>query len=130
MKLGRLALIPVFLLAVLPVVIAQSSELRLGERVRSRLTKEDKVLDDGSYYKLYEFRARRGQNLTIELRSPEFDPYLTLIDELGLEVLSTHDVSDDRVAKIEITATYNGKYLLRINSVRKLETGSYTLLVK
>ena len=130
MKLRSVMLVSVFLLALAPVGSAQSGEIRLGEKVRGHLSKEDKLLDDGSYYRLYEFRAQRGQNLTIELRSTGFDPYLTLIDEWGTEIMSTHDVSENHVAKIEITAIYPGKYLLRINSVRKTETGSFTLLVK
>ncbi|MBI4470703.1 MAG: PPC domain-containing protein [Acidobacteria bacterium] len=113
-----------------PVSFGQSKRLRVGEPVRSRLTRQDKALDDGSHYRLYEFRAARGQSLTIELKSSDFDPYLTLFDGDGTEIVSAHDLTGNNIARIEITATYTGTYLMRINSMRGPAVGTYTLTVK
>ncbi len=133
MKLLGCAIFTLFLMLGSGPVLAQT-QLRFGDPVREQLTSKDKTLDDGSYYHLYEFRARRGQRLVIELSSSDFEPYLTLFDRDGTEIISTRGVAANangpRTARIEITAPYMGMYLMRVNSVRYREVGNYSLVIK
>ena len=55
-----------------------------GVRVESgRLAAGDTTLRSGEYRDSYTFAGRRGQTVTVDLRSADFDPYLIVIDPTG-----------------------------------------------
>jgi len=80
---------------------------------------------DGSYYDLYVFRGDRGQRIVIHLRSKEFQPYLTLMDEDGVAILS--ESGEHGHARLHCTLSRSGRYFIRVNSVRREGKGRYHL---
>ncbi|MCS6815950.1 MAG: hypothetical protein N0A16_04375 [Blastocatellia bacterium] len=99
--------------------------IRLGQTVEGALEEGDRKMADGSYYDLYVFRGHRGQRIVIHLRSKEFQPYLTLMDENGVEILS-HS-GEHGHAHIRCTLAHPGRYFIRVNSVRREGKGRYQL---
>lgn len=99
--------------------------IHVGQTVQGALEEGDRKMPDGSYYDLYVFRGNRGQKIAIHLRSNEFHPYLTLLDENGVEILS--DSSEQGHARIHCTLSHTGRYFIRVNSVRKEGRGKYWL---
>ncbi len=99
--------------------------IQIGQTVEGALEEGDRKMADGSYYDLYVFRGNRGQRIVIHLRSREFHPYLTLMDENGVEMLS--DSGEHGHAQLRCTLPRSGRYFIRVNSVRREGRGRYQL---
>ncbi|HEX2202164.1 MAG TPA: PPC domain-containing protein [Longimicrobium sp.] len=107
--------------------------LRAGRTVRGRLSSGDPTLDNGAFFHLYRYEGRRGERVTLTLRSTDFDAYLVLGTEGGRHGIETALVRDDdgaggRDSRISFTLPYDGEYVVRVNSVTA-GSGSYTLEV-
>lgn len=102
--------------------------ISVGQTVRGKLERGDAEADDGSYFDGYRFTGRRGQRLTIQLRSDDFDAYLALYDAQGREVTTNDDGDDDSTdAEIEFNVPGDGDYVIRANTLVEGETGDYIL---
>jgi hypothetical protein len=99
--------------------------IRIGQTVEGVLQEGDRKMADGSYYDLYVFRGDRGRRIVIHLRSKEFQPYLTLMDEDGVEILS--ESGEQGHAHLRCTLSRSGRYFIRVNSVRREGKGRYHL---
>lgn len=66
-------------------------EISSDQPVSDLLTRSDDTLDDGSYYHVYRYPARRGEEVSVSLRSDEFDTYLVVVDDGEFR-----EVNDDR----------------------------------
>ncbi len=99
--------------------------IRIGQTIEGALEEGDRKMADGSYYDLYVFRGNRGQRIAIHLRSKDFQPYLTLMDENGVEILS--DSGEHGHAHIRHTLAHSSRYFIRVNSVRRGGKGRYQL---
>lgn len=101
-----------------------------GPRLESgRLAAGDQTLSTGEYVDDYAFEGRRGQQVTIDLRSSQFDPYLIIIDPAN-----KHHENDDyegannrSLVSLELPA--DGRYRVRVTSYKKDETGAYDLRI-
>lgn len=89
-QLGRLiGVIFTFLLA-LPIAVfgqaqwAEGGSIELGQTINGQLTADDQAVG-------YTFVAEAGTTVTITLRSNDFDAYLSLRDENGLEIAFDDD---------------------------------------
>jgi len=106
------------------------SEITVGQTIEGKLEEDDKQMHDGSYYDLYFFNGRRGQKISIDLKSSDFDPYLTLLDRDGTEIVSDNDSGGDHNSRIVTTLTYTGRYFIRVNSLKKDGKGKYILQLR
>lgn len=96
--------------------------------IQGSLRREDNVLPvDNSFFDIYTFEARAGQQVTIEMSSNEIDSYLILLDTTGQELAQDDDGGQNRNARIQVTLPENGTYTLLANSAQEQEFGNYLL---
>ncbi|MBN1436094.1 MAG: PPC domain-containing protein [Sedimentisphaerales bacterium] len=93
-----------------------------------RLQRGDEVYEDGSYYDEYSFRARRGDDVAIELTSDDFDTYLFIMSPSG-EEQSDDDGAGGTNSRLEFTVDESGEYTVWVNSYSAGETGRYELAI-
>jgi hypothetical protein len=108
--------------------------LSAGDRVRGRLSNSDPTLDNGAAFHLYTYQARRGERLTLTLRSEDFDAYLVIGTRggrhgIGSVVARDDDGAGGHDARIDVTLPNAGEYVIRVNSLMP-ETGEYLLEVE
>ena len=112
---------------------ATVSAIRVGQTVSGELNNSDSVLDDGSFYDLYSYRARAGEKVQITLRSGDFDAYFAIGQMKGGKFTaaeSDDDSAGGTDAKIDFTFPADGDYLIRANTLAAGETGRYTLRIE
>ena len=122
--------------AVLPLAfitvpaVAQVVPIGPGQTVNGRLERSDALLDDDSYFDLYEYRGQPGEAIVVILRSSDFDAFLQGGPASGADV-SVEDSDDDGAggtdARLSVTLGPSGLYRIRANSYGAGETGAYTL---
>ena len=103
-----------------------------GEPVSGRLSTTDPKLDDDTYYDAYRFQGRAGQRVTITMRAPDFDAYLSLGRGSGDDyesIESDDDGAGGTDARLEITLPATGQYEVRANALSVGQTGAYSLLL-
>ena len=99
-----------------------------GPEVSARLGRGDKVLPvDNSFYHVYAFDGKAGQQVTIEMASQEVDAYLILLTEDGSELAQDDDSGGAKNAKIVITLPSDGTYIVLANSYEAGQSGNYRL---
>jgi hypothetical protein len=103
-----------------------------GETRRGELTTSSVVLGDGSYYDIWHYDGTAGERIRIEMRSTDFDAFLSFGREVGGE-FETLDSDDDGAggtdARIDFTLPSNGRYVIRANALHADRVGAYTLSV-
>jgi hypothetical protein len=136
MKSLVLALAALCTLAVLaPCAAAQNpvaiqKDLEVGETVRSRLTSDISVHEDGSYYNLYVIRGAPRQQVVVEMRSRDFDAYLrggTLVYGEFIQRASDDDGGSGTDACLPVTLGADGTYVVLATTYEPAETGEYTI---
>ena len=95
--------------------------------VRDRLNSSSETLNNNRYYNRHTFEGKAGEQITIELTSDQFDPYLILIDPDGNRIAKDDDSGEGKNARITVTLPTTGTYVILANSYNKRETGNYTL---
>ncbi|AOX01695.1 hypothetical protein BJP34_21645 [Moorena producens PAL-8-15-08-1] len=95
--------------------------------VRDRLNSNSETLNDNSYYNRHTFEGKAGEQITIELNSDEFDPYLILIDPDDNRIAKNNNSGEGKNARITVTLPTTGTYVIWANSYNKQETGNYSL---
>lgn len=104
-----------------------------GETVNGALDEDDEVLEaDNSYYDLYTYQGRDGEQLTINMESDAFDTYLAIGRMVGgefEEIATMDDGGDGTNSLLEVTLDDDGEYVIRANSFSAGETGDYTLRI-
>lgn len=109
---------------------AEKLEIGGGLEVDGTLNGDSKVLPvDNSYYDLYSFEGKEGQQLTIEMISDDIDSYLILLNSSNRELAQDDDSGGDRNAQIRITLPEDGIYKLLANSYEAGESGNYRLRI-
>lgn len=121
-----------------PVYDARNGgRITAGQRVRGRLTTSDPTLDNGAAFHLYSYDGRRGERLTITLRSDDFDSYLVIGTRGGRHGIGTVLARDDdsgggrdgHDSRIDITLPNDGEVVIRVNPLAASE-GAYELEVE
>ncbi|MBC7170928.1 MAG: hypothetical protein H5U40_00790 [Polyangiaceae bacterium] len=104
----------------------------VDETHQGRLETSDSVLaQDESYYDAYEFRAKEGAKIVLELESPDFDAYVHLMDAEGRQLAHNNDAEPGATrARLEHTARASGTYNAVANSAHGSATGAYTLKIR
>jgi hypothetical protein len=94
-----------------------------------RLEPGDSRLDSGEFYDLHEFTAGAGAQITAELHSTEFDPYIILRSPSG-EQWDNDDWEDRRdMSRVDVTADQEGLWRVQVTTYQPKETGEYQVLV-
>lgn len=102
------------------IMLSEAGELGRGDR----------QLDSGEYVDSYSFRGRRGQRVSIELSSGDFDTYVILIPPGGAQQDNDDRGDGDSTdSRIETALAQDGEYRLLVTSYRPGETGRYRLEV-
>jgi hypothetical protein len=99
--------------------------------IEGALEEGDARLDDGSLYDAFELHARKGQRLTAELTSEDFDPTLHLLDAED-EPIAVNDDARFGVtaAKLDEPIPADGKYKLLLMAQGETKRGAYRLEVR
>ncbi|MEL7067842.1 MAG: trypsin-like peptidase domain-containing protein [Cyanobacteria bacterium J06581_3] len=101
-----------------------------GAPVSGQLTRDSDVLAlDGSYYNAYSFEGRSGQQITVEMNSPNMDAYLILLSPQGRNLMQDDDGGGNTDARLTFTLPEDGTYTVLANSFGPRETGTYELRV-
>lgn len=109
----------------------EPDSITLNSRVTGRLSDRSDVLPDGSYFNSYVFEGRAGQEISVELSSREFDPYLILFSLEDDEFyLNDDDSAGDLNARLTTTLPSNGTYVILANSYAGGEEGRYELSLR
>ena len=112
---------------------AQVRSITVGQTLEGSLDPTDATLGDDSYYDIYTFRASAGDQVSITLRSEDFDSYLGFGPWRNGEIDVTENDDDSGQgltgldAQIQLTIQESGTYAIRVNSLGAMEFGEYTL---
>jgi S1-C subfamily serine protease len=101
-----------------------------GRPAKGVLDSTDPRLEDGSFYDLYFFPARAGQQVSVQMSSPSFDSYLAWGRMDGgkfTQMGRSEEREADGGSRVTITAPADGVYVVRANSRRGGQSGPYTL---
>jgi len=97
---------------------------------QGRLEQGDGVIDtDNSFYDTFEFGTKQGHQITLTMRSTEFNTYLILFDPEQNKVGENDDAAaaGGTNSQIQIRAPSEGQYRVYANSQTSGMTGAYTL---
>ncbi|MEM7590746.1 MAG: hypothetical protein AAF383_04375 [Cyanobacteria bacterium P01_A01_bin.83] len=101
-----------------------------GKLVKSVLDSQDNcdILLENIYCEQYLIQGKSGQQVTIEMNSDDFDPYLVLQTPDGNKLAVNGDISPDNWnAKIAIALPSKGNYLVMARTSVAGESGNYSI---
>ncbi len=98
--------------------------------ITASFSRQDETLPDGSYFQVYEFQGQTGQNVAIEMKSQQVDPYIVLFDPQGRQIADDDDSGGGKNALIRTRLPLTGTYTLYVNSYEAGKIGSYTLAIR
>jgi hypothetical protein len=105
-------------------------ELRVGASVSGSLTAADPTLTDRGAFKVYRFQAQEGQRYVANLRSNDFDAFLTLMRPVGgitEDLRMDDDGGEGTDARLRFRVPTPGTYYLVAQSLAEDGTGAFTL---
>jgi hypothetical protein len=101
----------------------------MGGTVSGTLAQGDLLLDDGSFVDVYGIQLPAGTQLTVDMNSATFDPYLAILTPDN-QAFENDDWEGDRThSRISITTTMAGPYAILATSYSPGATGNYTVTV-
>ncbi len=106
---------------------AAGGALTMGGALNGRLQQGDSTLQSGEFMDRYSFQGRRGQAVTVDMSSSEFDSYLILNAPSGAQQDNDDAAQGSPNARVSWTLPEDGAYTVRATSYRAGETGAYTL---
>jgi S1-C subfamily serine protease len=99
-----------------------------GSIIKGSFTSKSPVLPmDNSYFDLYSFEGKAGQQVTIEMKSQDIDSYLILLGSNQREIAQDDDGGGNKNARLVVTLPVDGTYYIIANSYDARENGNYTL---
>lgn len=98
-----------------------------GSPVNGRLDPNDEKLSDNSYFDLYEFQGKAGQQITITMSSQNVDSFLILLDPEGKKLAENDDSDGSTNSQIAFILPVNGTYSILANTYEAESTGAYSL---
>lgn len=107
-------------------VTASAMPLAFGRTLTGELGKDDDTLSSGEYVERYSFTGRRGQPVTVDLSSDDFDTYLILRAPSG-EQQDIDDTGDSLNSRFERVLEEDGVYTIIATSYAPGETGRFSL---
>jgi hypothetical protein len=110
-------------------------QIQVGQAVNGNLTTDDNLYRDTTYYQFWQFTATAGSQLTVDLSSDDFDPYLIVRGFKAADGRDSSSVDDDGgpgcSARVSTTFPTTGTYTILVNttSTQKKTTGGFTLSI-
>jgi serine protease Do len=100
-----------------------------GQPFADALATGDPVLPNNSFYRLYAFEGKAGQQVTIEVDSQQIDPSVILLYPDKKEVVAQNDdiAANNFNAKLEATLPADGVYLVLTSAFETGEVGNYNV---
>jgi hypothetical protein len=108
------------------IVNVEATAIAFGRTITSQLGKDDDALSSGEYLERYSFTGRRGQPVTIDLSSDEFDTYLILRSPSG-DQQDIDDSGDTLNSRFERVLEEDGVYTILATSYAPGATGTFSL---
>jgi serine protease Do len=111
----------------------QEQDLPLnGQVIQTALKKGDRTLPNNSYFHVYVFEGKEGQQITIEMNSKQIDSNLYLLLPAKEKLIATNDdiAPNNFNAKLTATLPEDGVYYVLANTFAGGESGSYSLQAK
>ena len=110
-------------------VAVGAGTLALGSAIAGALAEGDETISSGEFTDIYRFEGSRGQRVTFDMSSSEFDTYLSLLFPGGGQ-----EENDDRAggegttdSRLTVTLPEDGVYQLVATSYQPGEAGGYTI---
>jgi hypothetical protein len=100
-----------------------------GERHEGRLVSSDRTLGSGEYYDVYTINGRSGEQVVVDLRSSEFDPYLIVIAPDDEQFENDDHEGDAGRSLVSLQVPQDGEYRVVVTSYKAGETGAYDLRI-
>ena len=107
--------------------------LTLGETLRGEITGAENEIEDGHYSDEYEYVARKGETIVIDLSSSDFDVLVYVGEQMDDDfriLASDDDGAGGTNSRLEFTFPEEGFYYIGVTSAGEEETGDYTLRVR
>jgi len=111
---------------------AAQGPIAAGQTVTGALAQDDQAQSDGSRFDAWTYSGKRGERLTITLKSTAFDAYLTLGRGDGgafKEMKTDDDGGGGSDSQIVVVLPADGEYVIRAGSLVGDSYGEYTLRV-
>lgn len=105
-----------------------AGSIRVGETRDGRLSDRSARLRSGEYADTWRLDGRRGETLTLDLTSPDFDPYLSITGPRDFS--DFNDDADGTDSRLVVTLPADGDYEVMATSYEAGETGRYRLSVQ
>lgn len=112
-------------LAEAPAGAGRVERLTPGQRVAGRLEAGDRPRSGGGYEDVFEFDARAGQDIVLEMHSSDFDSYLELRDPDGGMVAENDDGGEGRDAMVMTRLPRAGRYRVIARSYGESEASGF-----
>jgi hypothetical protein len=111
---------------------ADPTPIKEGRAVEGSLAQGDRLEPDGSYFDVYAFDGRAGQNLAVEMRSDDLDSVVAVYAEGHDGPIAVNDNANrrGRDATVELVLPKKGRYLIVANAAEPGEGGRYSLMVR
>ena len=97
---------------------------------RGTLSTGDETLDSGEYADVYDFTGTRGEEVVVDLRSDDFDPYLVVVDPHGEQHENDDHEGNSSRSLLRLTLPADGRYAVLVTSYSANETGAYDLTIR
>jgi thiol-disulfide isomerase/thioredoxin len=110
-----------------PKSIAGTTILNVSDTLSDKDERDPDAKDN--YCKIYKIKLKAGKKYQFDLRSPDFDSYLTLRDKDGTSVAENDDGGGGFNARIVFPATADGEYKIYASTFEKNKAGKFTLAV-
>ncbi len=114
-----------------PVLAQAAPEIRIGSEMKGVLDDADSVSSEDYRFEDHLVTATAGQRLEATMRSADFDAYLAIYAEAGIdgEPIATDDdgLGEGTDARLRFTPTQDGRYILRARTLAGLDGGAFTL---
>jgi hypothetical protein len=105
-------------------------DISVGQTMQGELVSSDELYPDTTYYQRWQFTSRRGQDVTINLSSPDFDPVL-IVRGAADSSLINDDGGPGCASRVAFTAPGSGPFTILVNTTASphRQTGKFTLVV-
>lgn len=105
--------------------------IAVGQSRTGTLTDDDEVYSDTTYYQRWQLVPRRGQDVTIDLSSPDFDPVL-IVRGAADSSLVDDDGGPKCASRVVFTAASSNTVTILVNTTSRpvRQTGRFTLAVR
>ncbi|MBC7986961.1 MAG: caspase family protein, partial [Sphingomonadaceae bacterium] len=105
--------------------IPVTTQARIGQVINGRLDRRDETQGE-QFVERYSFAGRRGQPVTVDLSSADFDTVVTLTTPSGEQQL-VDDTGDSLNSRLERVLDEDGTYGVMVSSYGEGATGAYRL---